>query len=58
MDDSENKILQISDNGVGIDLVKNADKNFGMYIKHLQSHRSKRYRIVYYQIKLMPWVEI
>ena len=29
--DSENKILQISDNGVGIDLVKNADKIFGMY---------------------------
>ena len=26
-----NKILQISDNGVGIDLVKNADKIFGMY---------------------------
>nr|WP_315165883.1 PAS domain S-box protein [uncultured Flavobacterium sp.] len=29
--DDENKILQISDNGVGIDLVKNADKIFGMY---------------------------
>jgi signal transduction histidine kinase len=29
----ENKmnVLQISDNGVGIDLVKNADKIFGMY---------------------------
>ena len=29
--DDENKMLQISDNGVGIDLVKNADKIFGMY---------------------------
>ena len=29
----ENKmnVLQISDNGVGIDLVRNADKIFGMY---------------------------
>jgi PAS domain S-box-containing protein len=31
INDDENKILQISDNGVGIDLVKNADKIFGMY---------------------------
>ena len=29
--DTENKMLQITDNGVGIDLVKNADKIFGMY---------------------------
>ncbi|MFV8373330.1 PAS domain S-box protein [Flavobacterium sp. LB2P74] len=31
INDDTNKILQISDNGVGIDLVKNADKIFGMY---------------------------
>ncbi|MFV8339591.1 PAS domain S-box protein [Flavobacterium sp. LB3P21] len=31
INDDDNKILQISDNGVGIDLVKNADKIFGMY---------------------------
>ena len=31
INDDGNKILQISDNGVGIDLVKNADKIFGMY---------------------------
>ncbi|MFV5695405.1 PAS domain S-box protein [Flavobacterium sp. LB3P122] len=29
--ENDMKILQISDNGVGIDLVKNADKIFGMY---------------------------
>jgi PAS domain S-box-containing protein len=29
--ENEIKVLQISDNGIGIDLVKNADKIFGMY---------------------------
>lgn len=29
--ENDTKVLQISDNGVGIDLVKNADKIFGMY---------------------------
>ncbi|RTY81165.1 PAS domain S-box protein [Flavobacterium sp. LS1P28] len=29
--ENEMKVLQISDNGIGIDLVKNADKIFGMY---------------------------
>jgi PAS domain S-box-containing protein len=29
--DNDMKVLQISDNGVGIDLVRNADKIFGMY---------------------------
>jgi len=31
INNDENKILEITDNGVGIDLVKNADKIFGMY---------------------------
>ena len=38
---SENKILQISDNGVGIDLVKNADKIFGMY-KTFSNHKDSK----------------
>lgn len=29
--ENDMKVLQISDNGVGIDLVRNADKIFGMY---------------------------
>ena len=29
--ENEKKVLQISDNGIGIDLVRNADKIFGMY---------------------------
>lgn len=31
INNDETKILEITDNGVGIDLVKNADKIFGMY---------------------------
>ncbi len=31
IEEKDTKILQISDNGIGIDLVKNADKIFGMY---------------------------
>jgi signal transduction histidine kinase len=29
--ENDMKVLQISDNGIGIDLVRNADKIFGMY---------------------------
>jgi K+-sensing histidine kinase KdpD len=46
--DSENKILQISDNGVGIDLVKNADKIFGMY-KTFGNHIDSKGIGFYYQ---------
>ena len=31
LEENGKKVLQISDNGIGIDLVKNADKIFGMY---------------------------
>ncbi len=31
INDKNNKILQISDNGIGIDLARNSDKIFGMY---------------------------
>lgn len=31
IEEKDTKVLQISDNGIGIDLVKNADKIFGMY---------------------------
>jgi hypothetical protein len=36
------KVLHISDNGVGIDLVKNADKIFGMYKTFSNNPESKR----------------
>jgi signal transduction histidine kinase len=41
INDDDNKILQISDNGVGIDLVKNADKIFGMYKTFTNNSDSK-----------------
>jgi PAS domain S-box-containing protein len=39
--ENEMKVLQISDNGVGIDLVKNADKIFGMYKTFSNNPESK-----------------
>ena len=39
--EDEMKVLEISDNGVGIDLVKNADKIFGMYKTFSNNPESK-----------------
>lgn len=39
--ENEMKILQISDNGIGIDLIKNADKIFGMYKTFTNNSDSK-----------------
>lgn len=39
--ENEMNVLQISDNGVGIDLVKNADKIFGMYKTFSNNAESK-----------------
>ncbi|SDH84984.1 PAS domain S-box-containing protein [Flavobacterium omnivorum] len=39
--DNEMKVLQISDNGIGIDLVRNADKIFGMYKTFTNNSDSK-----------------
>jgi signal transduction histidine kinase len=41
INENEKNILQISDNGVGIDLVKNADKIFGMYKTFTNNSDSK-----------------
>jgi hypothetical protein len=41
------KVLQISDNGIGIDLVRNADKIFLVCIKHLQTIPTQRNWIIY-----------
>ncbi|MBC5862756.1 PAS domain S-box protein [Flavobacterium turcicum] len=40
-EENKKKIIQITDNGIGIDLVKNADKIFGMY-KTFTSHADAR----------------
>ena len=39
--ENDMKVLQISDNGIGIDLVKNADKIFGMYKTFTNNSDSK-----------------
>jgi PAS domain S-box-containing protein len=39
--EDKSKVLQISDNGIGIDLVKNADKIFGMYKTFSNNPESK-----------------
>lgn len=39
--ENNNKVLQISDNGIGIDLVRNADKIFGMYKTFSNNPESK-----------------
>ncbi|MFV8369886.1 PAS domain S-box protein [Flavobacterium sp. LB2R40] len=39
--ENEMKVLQISDNGIGIDLVRNADKIFGMYKTFTNNSDSK-----------------
>jgi signal transduction histidine kinase len=39
--ENDMKILQISDNGIGIDLVRNADKIFGMYKTFTNNSDSK-----------------
>jgi PAS domain S-box-containing protein len=39
--ENERKVLQISDNGIGIDLVRNADKIFGMYKTFTNNSDSK-----------------
>ena len=39
--DNGRKVLQISDNGIGIDLVRNADKIFGMYKTFTNNSDSK-----------------
>lgn len=41
LENQDQKIIQITDNGIGIDLVKNADKIFGMY-KTFTSHADAR----------------
>lgn len=41
MEENDMKVLQISDNGIGIDLVKNADKIFGMYKTFTNNSDSK-----------------
>ncbi|MGZ9676018.1 PAS domain S-box protein [Flavobacterium sp. GNP001] len=40
-EEQKKKVIQITDNGIGIDLVKNADKIFGMY-KTFTSHADAR----------------
>lgn len=40
-EENKKKVIQITDNGIGIDLVKNADKIFGMY-KTFTSHADAR----------------
>jgi hypothetical protein len=50
-------VLQISDNGIGIDLVKNADKIFGC-IKHLQTIRVKGIGLFIKKNKSILWTEI
>ena len=39
--ENDRKVLQISDNGIGIDLVRNADKIFGMYKTFTNNSDSK-----------------
>ncbi|MDO8316781.1 MAG: PAS domain S-box protein [Flavobacterium sp.] len=39
--ENDTKVLQISDNGIGIDLVRNADKIFGMYKTFTNNSDSK-----------------
>ena len=39
--DGENKILQIADNGIGIDLERNGNKIFGMYKTFTNNKDSK-----------------
>lgn len=41
VEENDMKVLQISDNGIGIDLVKNADKIFGMYKTFTNNSDSK-----------------
>jgi K+-sensing histidine kinase KdpD len=56
LSEDEMKVLHISDNGVGIDLVKNADKIFGMYKTFSNNPESKRNWLIHYKkTRLTPW---
>jgi hypothetical protein len=52
--EDEMKVLHISDNGVGIDLVKNADKIFGMYKTFSNNPESKELAYSLQKTRLTP----
>jgi hypothetical protein len=54
----EIKVLQISDNGIEIDLVKNADKVFSMDNTFCNNPESKGIGLFIKKTRLTPWAAI